>query len=202
MKIISGKFIVFEGIDGSGKSTLAGLLYDHFVSSNYPAVKGYEPTEGRWGKEIRKLLRNENPPPIKEQMRLFLLDREEDAQKNIIPSLKKGINVILDRYFYSNAAYQGAMGLRPWDIIEENVRRGFPVPDRIYLVDLDPETALKRIIKSNRDGTDSFEKNNFLKRVREIYLSISDERFLKLDGSKEPHELLEIIKEDLLKTVK
>ena len=89
--IFSGpKFIVFEGIDGSGKSTLSEMLYDYLLSINVPAVKGQEPTDGRWGRQIRKLLKSDTPPPIEEQMKLFLFDREEDAERNIRPRLKDG----------------------------------------------------------------------------------------------------------------
>jgi dTMP kinase len=197
MKDGAVKFIVFEGIDGSGKSTLSDMLYDYFSSKNLPTVKGFEPTDGKWGKEIRKLLRNEEPPSIQEQMRLFLLDREEDAEKFILPALKEGRTVIMDRYYYSNAAYQGAMGMSPEYIINENIKRGFPDPDRVYFLDIDPEIAVNRITDRNKNGTDFFEKKNFLKKVREIYHSIINERFLILEGSLPLSGLLEIIKEDL-----
>ena len=198
MKYGSGKFIVFEGIDGSGKSTLCDMLYNYYISKKFPAVKIFEPTDGRWGKEIRKMLRNESPPSIQDQMRLFLLDREEDAEKNIKPALMEGKTVIMDRYYYSNAAYQGAMGLSPDFIIDKNIGLGFPEPDRIYLIDIDPEAAIQRIMKRNKKRTDFFEKKNFLKKVREIYHTIANERFLIIDGSMKPSDLLEIIKKDLV----
>lgn len=197
MTVNKVKFIVFEGIDGSGKSTLADMLYDYFLSANLPVVKGREPTDGPNGKRIRELLREDIPPPAAEQMKLFLLDREEDAVKNIIPALKQGMTFIMDRYYYSNAAYQGAMGIQPGDIIRENIRRGFPEPDRIYLIDVDPDTAIKRIAGRNRGKTDFFEKTIFLVKVREIYHALVNEKFLLLDGRRRPSELLKLIKDDL-----
>ncbi len=198
MRLYLPRFVVFEGIDGSGKTTLSNMLYDHFLSIDVPVVKKQEPTDGRWGKKIRELLQSGSPASAEELMRLFLLDREDDAERNIIPSLNSGKMIVMDRYCYSNVAYQGAMGIPPDSILQENKKRGFPEPDRVYLIDIDPEEAMRRIANRNSDGSsDIFEKRLFLERVREIYLSIADDRFLIIDGLKKPDEILSIIQTDI-----
>ena len=119
-------------------------------------------------------------------MQLFLKDREDDVNNNILPSLENKKLIILDRYYFSNAAYQGAMGISPGYIINENQKRKFPEPDRIFLLDIDPELALHRINKRNNNTqTEIFEKMDFLKKVNGIYHSIADNRFVFLDGTKE-----------------
>jgi dTMP kinase len=116
----------------------------------------------------------------------------------ILPSLNSSKVIIRDRYYFSNAAYQGAMGIEPAAIIQENRRRNFPEPDRIYLVDLNPETALLRITDRNQNNKkDIFEKADFLKKVRAIYNSIADRRFLVLDGARKTDENLKIVMEDI-----
>ena len=199
MKIQKPLFIVFEGIDGSGKTTLSEMLYKHLSSEGIPAVQDHEPTEGYWGRLLRNMLRDDSSK-AGELLELFIKDREDDVEKNINPALQNGKSVILDRYYYSNAAYQGAMGIPPVSIIRENQNKNFPKPDRVYLVDISPELALERILRRNIK-TEIFEKAKFLEKVREIYHNIADETFLILNGSKKPEELADIIKEDIQKKI-
>lgn len=109
----------------------------------------------------------------------------------------------MDRYYYSNAAYQGAMGIEPDLIIDENRKRKFPEPDRVYLIDIDPEIALKRINKRNNNtASEIFEKKDFLTNVRKIYHSIANDKFIVIDGTKNPEEIIEIIIKDIDKSFK
>jgi dTMP kinase len=190
-------FIVFEGIDGSGKSTQARLLYESLLKMNVRCSLMAEPSQGEWGLKIRRMLSGEETPPAGEQLRLFLLDREDDVRLNIGPALDAGVSVIMDRYYFSNAAYQGAMGLPPEFIIAENRKRNFPEPRRVYLIDIDPDTALERIALRNNSSRDIFEKSDFLHRVREILLSLADERFVILDGNSTPEDISSRILKDI-----
>lgn len=189
-------FIVFEGIDGSGKSTQCDLLFDHVRSSGLPAVRLAEPTGGEWGRRVREMLSEKEMAPAEEQMRLFLMDRKDDAEKNIAPALDGGKIIIMDRYYFSNAAYQGAAGIDPERIIAENRAMRFPEPDRVYFIDIPPDVAIRRVSGRSGKREEVFEKESFLKKVRDIFLSIADERFLIIDGTKKVEEIGIIIKED------
>ena len=48
-----------------------------------------------------------------EELSWFINDRKEDIETNIMPALKKHKVVLMDRYYFSTAAYQGALGLDP-----------------------------------------------------------------------------------------
>lgn len=184
MKLRLPLFILFEGIDGSGKSTLTSRLASYYISQEVPVEQLAEPSGGEWGKKIRSLLQGKQSHTAEEQLTLFIKDREDDVARNIVPALESQKMILLDRYYYSNAAYQGALGIDPERILSENRKLKFPEPDRIYLIDITPETALARINKRNPgNGTEIFEKEQFLKRVREIYLSITNERFCIINGS-------------------
>ncbi len=199
---VKSKFIVFEGIDGSGKSTQCSLLYNFILSQNIPARLLAEPTAGEYGKMIRKMLQGETAISVKEQIQLFMDDRQQDCELNINPCIEKGITIVMDRYFYSNAAYQGSQNFSPAEIIKKNINRGFPLPDRVYYIDIEPAEALKRIMTRNGTGkTDLFEKKTFLDVVRDNFLSFIDERFFKIDGNLSPEVIFSIIKNDYISLI-
>lgn len=190
-------FIVFEGIDGSGKTTIQELLYNYYMKLGLPAVRNTEPSSGEWGRQIRSFLKGRIKASPEEQLELFLLDREDDVKRNIIPFLNEKKIILMDRYYYSNAAYQGAMGVSYERILSENRVRNFPEPDRVYLIDIDPEEALSRISRGKRGALEIFEKKQFLEKVREIYNNLKDKRFVIIDGLQTPEEILKKIIEDI-----
>ena len=197
-KLVTPLFIVFEGIDGSGKSTQAKMLFEYLQDRDYSCVHLVEPTDGAWGKKIREILKSGVAPEPEEQLRLFMLDREDDVDSNIKPALDRGHIIVMDRYYYSTAAYQGAGGLDEHLIVRQNRESGFPEPDRVYFIDLPPEQALERITQRNgEEGKEIFEKKSFLSRVRSIFLDLADENFTVIDGSLPPDEIASLIVRDL-----
>lgn len=194
---MKNRFIVFEGIDGSGKSTQCEMLYRYISSLNIPVKHLAEPTAGEYGQKIRNILRNNTPIPVDEQIKLFIEDRQQDYDVNIKPCLDNSITIVMDRYFYSNAAYQGSELITSAEIIRQNTGRGFPLPDRVYFIDVDPDEAMRRIESRNSSGkTELFEKKSFLENVRKNFLSIADSRFLAVDGTMDRDKIFQIIKED------
>lgn len=193
-------FVVFEGIDGSGKSTACEETEKRLLARGEPCVRFAEPTRGGHGSRIRFLLSQPLKPDPDMMLELFVKDREEDVALNIAPSLRDGCIVLLDRYFYSNAAYQGASGISYTRILKVNMRYGFPVPDRVYLFDIDPAAALARVSSRNvSDGTQSdiFEKEPFLRDVRTIYRDMADSSFVVIDASADRSQILSRIMDDL-----
>ena len=181
-----GKFIVVEGIDGCGKSTLIEKLKTHFPD----AVFLREPTNGKIGMTIRKKLASEDVLDADEMLSLFISDREEDCELHVFPAINSGKNVIMDRYYYSNAAYQGAMGLDHNKIIAENINLGFAVPDLVLYLNISAEKALERI-RLRAISSEQYEKLSFLEAVDSIYKKISDDKFCFLDGNLSPDEVLQ-----------
>ncbi len=182
---MEGRLIVIEGIDGAGKSTLIDGLKTRLRGRK--VVFSREPSGGKYGRKLRELLRKGKEVDVEEEYRLFLLDRKNHVRYFIRPWLKKGYAVVLDRYYLSTAAYQGARGKDPERIIEEN-RAFAPEPHLVIFMDLDPVLALRRKGK----GSQRFEEANFLRKVRQIYLSLLS-RFphVILDASRPPEALVE-----------
>jgi dTMP kinase len=187
-----GLFIVIEGIDGTGKSSQARRLGEWFVSQGREVVLSREPTDGPWGKKLRESAATGRLSP-EEELQYFLNDRRQHVEEKIAPALAAGKVVILDRYYFSTMAYQGARGFDPTEIRRMNEEFA-PVPDLLLILDLDVDTAHARI-GHRGDSTNEFEKHDSLTRCREIFLSLKDEPFARvIDSSGSLDEVSERIR--------
>jgi dTMP kinase len=83
--------------------------------------------------------------------------------------------VILDRYYFSTMAYQGARGFDPGEIRLRNEAFA-PQPDLLLILDLSVESAHGRI-GARGDTANEFEQRDTLSCCREIFLSLRDEPF-------------------------
>jgi len=162
----SGKFIIFEGLDGSGQSTQSKKLYDFFRKKGRLTILTKEPVyDNISGKKIRQVLRkNEQITPGKLQM-LFVQNRKEHLNELIIPSLKKNIIVISDRYFLSTCAFGGINLNLEWLI---KLNNNFLLPNIIFYLDVPVKVCLERIKKRGEDF-EFFEEKKKLTKVRQNY---------------------------------
>ncbi len=192
-----GILITIEGIDGVGKTTQAKILSEYLEGKGYDVEQLREPTSGQWGMKIRDLTRQGRNITPKEECLWFLKDRMEDVQNNISPALATGKVVIIDRYYYSNMAYQGALGLDMNRIRQENEKFA-PRPDLVVILDAVPETGLARITGDRNDELNYFETLEYQNKVRELFLGMRDyDNVQILDGSKS----LEEVQEDIRRVV-
>ena len=181
-----GLLIVFEGIDGSGKSTQCRMLADLLNKKGIANISLAEPTRGKWGMKIRQLLKKgRNGISANEELEWFMNDRREDVKQNIEPALKAGKVVLMDRYYFSTAAYQGALGFDPEKIRVDNERFA-PIPDRVLIFHNSPEKSLERI-ESSREEKSAFEKRDYLIEVQTIFKSFTGPniRYVSSDSSLE-----------------
>jgi dTMP kinase len=192
-----GLLIVLEGIDGTGKTTLAAELAEALRARGRSILTTFEPTKGPYGQRLRELAtqgRDDVTP--EEETELFIADRREHLDQEIRPALEEGQTVIMDRYYYSTMAYQGARGMDPEAI--ERRHEGFaPRPDLLVLLDLPVEEALHRITRKRGSIPDHFEGAEYLARVREIFLQVKHPNLLRLDARASTGEMVEKILERL-----
>jgi dTMP kinase len=181
-----GFLLVLEGIDGSGKSTLARALAEHLRARGLTVVVSREPTDGLHGTALRRSAKT-GRLSLADELDLFLKDRAEHVETLIRPALARGEIVILDRYYLSTAAYQGARGVDPTEIIARNEAFA-PRPDLVLLLDIDPLGGTGRILHRG-DQPDDFEAVTYLARVREIFLALPQPFIRRIDATRPPDEV-------------
>ena len=172
-----GFLIAIEGIDGTGKSTQARRLGEWLAANGREVVLSREPTDGPWGKQLRESAASGRLSAT-DELEYFLNDRRQHVTETINPALAAGKVVILDRYYFSTMAYQGARGFDPADIRRRNEEFA-PAPDLLVILDLDVDAAHRRI-GCRGDTANAFEQRDNLQRCRDIFLSLADEPFARV----------------------
>lgn len=171
------RFVVIEGLDGSGKSTQLKLLREYLekedVSYKYLHFPRLE--EGVYGELIARFLRGEMGPNDQVDPYLVALifagDRAE-ASSMIRSWMEEGYFVIVDRYVYSNIAFQCAklpktedrIKLRDWILDFEFRHNQLPKPDLNLLLHV-PIDFTRQQLEKARLGDD----RAYLKGERDIH---------------------------------
>jgi dTMP kinase len=157
------------------------LLRQALERAGETPVLSKEPTNGQWGKIIKESASN-GRLPLDEELDLFIRDRTEHVATLIGPALEQGKIVILDRYFYSSIAYQGARGA---DVtaVRSTMESRFPIPDAVFLLDIDPVLGIHRIANSRNEQPNHFEDRGSLALAREIFKDMNFANIHHVDGS-------------------
>jgi dTMP kinase len=197
MRLRKGVLIVLEGIDGSGKSTQSRRLLRRLRAIGYKAVSFREPTRGKWGRMIKRMAKQAGSLTPEEELDLFIKDRQENVRKNLGPALAEKKVIILDRYYFSTIAYQGAKGIPPARIKRLNEK--FAVkPDLVFILDIDAGRGLGRIHHRKRKDL-LFERERYLARVRRIFRGFKGRMFVHMDARLPREELSEMIASRVLR---
>ncbi len=165
-------FLVFEGMDGCGKTTQMNLVSQYYFNQRRDVFLTREPSNGPYGKKVRKKFLNQKNPMShgEEMLGLFVKDRDWHMEKVIQPALELGCEVLCDRYYHSNIAYQATQGLDIHKVIDANQR--FRSPDLVLLYDLPAKTAIERMGKRGRKT--KFEKIEFMENLRKNFLRLPE----------------------------
>ena len=161
-------FIVFEGPEGAGKSTQLRLLTEWLVARGREVVAVREPGGTVLGDEIRRILldpESDIVPPA--EALLFMASRAQLVERVLRPALDARSIVLVDRFFLSTYAYQGAgRGIPDADLVAANrMATAGLMPDLTVLLDLPTEEGLSRVAR--RGAHDRIERatNAFHTRV-------------------------------------
>jgi dTMP kinase len=191
-------FVTFEGVDWSGKSTQATLLADWLRAEGRTVLLTREPGGTPVAEAVRDVVLHGHDMTPWAEAALYAAARADHVEHAIRPALDRHEDVVCDRYIDSSVAYQGiGRGLGEERVRELNllVTRGL-LPDRTFLVLLDPEEARRR----GAGQPDRIEREGeaFWARVDEGFRSLAaefPERIVSLDGSRSPEEIAEEVRE-------
>ena len=206
--------VVLEGLDGAGKSTqvkkLRNYLEETFGSLEYIHFPRYDAPI--YGELISRFLRGDfgsNETVHPQLVALLFAEDRHGAAPEMRQTLNSGGHVLLDRYVYSNIAYQCAKiknqneaeTLREWIFNTEYGNFDLPVPDLNIFLDV-PIGFVESKLNSQRGGQDRDYLEGgqdiheadieFQKRVRDIYRKQCelDPKFIRIDCSDEKGEML------------
>lgn len=206
--------VVLEGLDGAGKSTqvkkLKTYLESLFGSLEYVHFPRYDAPV--YGDLISRFLRGDfgsNEAVHPQLVALLFAEDRHGAAPAIKQVLDNGGTVLLDRYVYSNIAYQCAKlsdnaeaeRLRDWIFNTEYGDFDLPKPDLNIFLDV-PIGFVESKLKADRGGEDREYLGGaqdiheadieFQKRVRAIYQRQCelDPKFIRIDCSDEYGEML------------
>ena len=200
-----GLLIVVEGTDGSGKSTQINLL------SKYIKTQCYGCMVSQW-KTSRLISGVINEAKEKNMLNtttfslLYAAEYTDRLENEIIPALKSGFIVLMDRYIYTAYVRDYVRGHNiNW---VKNLYDFAPKPDLVFYLNVPVDILIKRLIK--KDGMlDFFESGRdiglsvdiyssfeiYQKRCLEEYQKLKKEyNFIELDGTKSPEIIHEQIK--------
>ena len=161
-----GLLIVIEGTDGSGKSTQIERLKRWIEDQSY----GVMVSEWKTSKFIADAINDAKERNLLNATTFSLLyaaDFADRFENIILPALKAGFVVILDRYVYTAYARDVVRG---HDINWlKNLYEYAPKPDMVFYLDVPVEILLKRIIGTT--GLDYWESGRDIGLSSDFYKS-------------------------------
>ena len=206
--------IVLEGLDGAGKSTQVKRLKEYLTercgSLEYIHFPRYEAPV--YGDLISRFLRGDfgsNEAVHPQLVALLFAEDRHGAAPVMRKALEEGKTVLLDRYVYSNIAYQCAKlqdlqerrKLRDWIFNTEYGDFDLPEPDLNLFLDV-PIGFVEQSLKHQREGQDRNYLSGaqdiheasiaFQKAVRDMYVAETarDPKFRRIDCSGTRGEML------------
>ena len=204
---MKGKLIVFEGPEGCGKTTKAKMVFYYLKRKHKKVALLREPGGIKISEQIRKIILNPRNKKMNALTELLLYEtaRAQLIYEKIIPLLKKGFIVLMDRFYLATTIYQGyGRGINK-KIINylNNLVTGGLKPDITIIYDVSRKEALKRMkIRGKKDRME-LENNSFHNKIRRGYLKegkLIKAKIIKTDG-KNADAVFEETKKILLKVV-
>lgn len=174
-----GFLITFEGGEGGGKTTQVVRLRDKLTKAGKDVLVLREPGGTVISEQIREVVLSSKNIGMAytTEVLLFQAARAQIYRELVLPSLKVGKFVLMDRSRDSSVVYQGMVRGFGKDLIEQlnNISTKETYPDITFLLDLPAKVGLKRRAEDGGSNRMEMEDLNFHERVREAYLQLANE---------------------------
>ncbi len=201
-----GLLIVIEGTDGSGKSTQVNLLSDYIKNQCF-ACSVSEWKTSRLISGVINEAKERNMLNTTTFSLLYAADYTDRLENEIIPALKAGFIVLMDRYIYTAFVRDSVRGHNiNW---VKNLYSFAPKPDLVFYLSTPPDILIKRLIAKN-GVLDYFESGRDIGLSQDIYSSFEiyqkrcldeynklkkEHGFIEIEGTLEKDKIHQIIKE-------
>ncbi|EMB73357.1 TPA: dTMP kinase [Streptococcus mutans] len=195
-----GIFISFEGPDGAGKTTvLEAILPQLKKLVAKEVITTREPGGVAIAESIRDLILDVNHTNMddKTELLLYIAARRQHLVERILPELKKGNLVLVDRFIDSSVAYQGYGRGLDADAVTwlNNFATDGLQPDLTLYFDVDSQIGLTRIEKNKEREVNrlDLEQLDMHRRVRSGYLKLAQEnpdRIVTIDAARPLEEVI------------
>ncbi|WP_016952776.1 dTMP kinase [Anabaena sp. PCC 7108] len=202
---MSGKLIVFEGVEGCGKTTQMQMCSLWLETQGVSVILTREPGGTELGSHLRRLLLEKSEDkPVGEvtELLLYAADRAQHIEQELKPNLAVGKYILCDRYTDSTIAYQGYGRGLSMSIINQlnNIATGGLESDLTIWLDVDVEVGLSR--KRGQATLDRIEQETiaFHRRVQQGYTELAatyPSRIFRVDGSLSQEVVQKMIQEIL-----
>jgi dTMP kinase len=174
-----GILISFEGGEGAGKTVQIKRLRDRLAKMGKDVVVLREPGGTVISEQIREVLLNPKNVGMAytTEVLLFQAARAQIYREIVLPSLKAGKVVIMDRTRDSSVVYQGIVRGFGVKLIEElnDISTQETIPDLTILLDVPVEEGLRRRTGTSKMDRLDMETKDFHEQVRAAYLKLAKE---------------------------
>jgi len=189
-KSLPGKLIVLEGTDGVGRSTQIALLREWLESEGY-AVAATGMKRGQLAGKAIKLAMEGHTLGDTTMNLSYTTDFADRLEKDIIPALRAGFVVLIDRYIYSIIARAQVRGADPTWI--RNVLGFGLIPDIVFYLQADINHLVPRVLNARgfsywESGMDYIKGRDYY----ETYLEYQNNLLAQFDAMSEEFDFVRI----------
>jgi dTMP kinase len=189
-KSLPGKLIVLEGADGVGRSTQIALLREWLESEGY-AVAATGMKRGQLAGKAIKLAMEGHTLGDTTMNLSYTTDFADRLEKDIIPALRAGFVVLIDRYIYSIIARAQVRGADPTWI--RNVLGFGLIPDIVFYLQADINHLVPRVLNARgfsywESGMDYIKGRDYY----ETYLEYQNNLLAQFDAMSEEFDFVRI----------